>query len=151
MAGDDGGEPPDGLADELTEAMDQCFGLMAAAERQFLDILDRFAAIGGHRLDGARTIADWLCERYSLSRERANGFATVAHGLVDLPHLAQAYGAGSLSIDQLKPLVRVADERTDEYLAAEAPGWSEAQCRVVASRIRKITRDEDAETHGLDG
>jgi len=127
---------------EVVDALDQFFGLMTATERKFLEELRYLDTNELYREDGARSAADWLVERYRISRERAAGFVSVATRLPDLPNLSGAYEAGELSIDQLKPLVKVADEESDEFLALEAPGWSEQQCRVVARRLRQIDARE---------
>jgi hypothetical protein len=137
---------PDRTSADVVDALDQFFGLMAAAEQKFLEELQYLDSNELYREDGARSASDWLVERYRISRERAAGFVSVASNLPGLPNLREAYEAGDLSIDQLKPLVKVADEESDEFLAAEAPGWSEQQCRIVAGRLRRIGNGNEQET-----
>lgn len=132
---------------ELTDLLDQCYGLMVAAERRFVEGVRLFDAQGSYREDGARSMVDWLTERYSMSRMRAHGFVTVARGLGDLPELAAAYESGDVSLDQLRPIVGVADSDNEKALASEMPGWSEAQCRQVARRMRAVELAERNDVH----
>jgi len=139
-------EPPAELegrtSDDVVYALDQLFALVAGAERRIVDEVRYLDTRELYREDGARTMSDWLVERYRISREHAAGLVLLASRLPALPNLDAAHEAGDLCIDQLKPLVRVADEQTDEFLAEQAPGWSEEQCRMVARRLRTITRRE---------
>jgi hypothetical protein len=130
---------PHPTSGEIVDALDQLFGLMSAVERHFVEALRPLVDGELYLEDGARNVSEWLVERYRLSAERANGYASLAGKLADLPHLSAAYAAGQLSIDQLKPLVRVADDTSDEIFASEGPGWSERQCRTVAARVSKLS------------
>lgn len=124
-------------AAELSDVLDQCHALMAATERRFVEAAREMSRIGGYRIDGAVSMAEWLAERYSMSRSRARGIVDVATKLEQLPEMAAKYEEGELSIDQLRPLVSVADEHTDAMFADRAPGWTEAECRSTAAMYRK--------------
>jgi hypothetical protein len=85
------------------------------------------------RRDGATSITSWLAGRYGLSWGTAREWVRVAHALEGLPVIAEAYRAGRLSWDQLRPLTRFADSATDARWAEEAPErrpaalWREAR------------------------
>jgi hypothetical protein len=134
-------------AGELTDLLDQCHSLMTAAERRFVEAVRHFEAAECYRIDGARTMVDWLVERYSMSRDRAYGFVAVATGLGTLPLLETAYENGDVTLDQLRPIVKVADHDNEELLAREMPGWTEAQCREVARRLKAMRLEERNEVH----
>jgi hypothetical protein len=70
----------------------------------------------------------------------------VARALEELPVIAEAYAAGRLSWDQLRPLTRFAEAATDQTWAERAPGMRPAALWVEARRHERI-RLRDAENH----
>src|ERR671918_186662 len=68
----------------------------------------------------ATSMSSWLAARYGLGWGTARVWVRVAHALEGLPRIAQAYAAGGLSWDQLRPLTTFATPGTDARWA-EAP------------------------------
>jgi len=67
----------------------------------------------------------------------------VARALETMPAIAQAAHAGTLSWDQVKPLVEVATPATDAEWAERAPRWAPADLQRQA-RAAKVVTAEDA-------
>jgi Domain of unknown function (DUF222) len=118
---------------ECLVALDRAVGVIASASAQALGAVAEVERAGLWRRDGATSITSWLAGRYGLSWGTAREWVRVAHALEGLPVIAEAYRAGRLSWDQLRPLTRFADSATDARWAEEAPErrpaalWREAR------------------------
>jgi hypothetical protein len=96
-------------ADELTSAMDQLHALSMATWRELLAHIAEYDRAEAWRADGMASMADWLIARYGLERSTALEWVRTARALTDLPAIADAVGAGRLSVDQTRWAIRVAD------------------------------------------
>src|ERR671918_186739 len=114
---------PEGLA----EAMDRAVSRLSAASAELLRWVPKYDAQKLWRRDGATSMSSWLAARYGLGWGTARVWVRVAHALEGLPRIAQAYAAGGLSWDQLRPLTTFATPATDARWADEGshrrPAW----------------------------
>jgi hypothetical protein len=129
-------------ADELTSAMDQLHALSMATWRELLAHIAEYDRAEAWRADGMASMADWLIARYGLERSTALEWVRTARALTDLPAIADAVGAGRLSVDQTRWAIRVADPSTDDAVAADAPSRSAAELRIRA-RLAKPPKNDD--------
>ena len=103
-----------------------------------------FARTEAFRGDGALSMAAWLSDRCQLSPASARTLVVTAEKLAELPHLAEAFSAGRLTLDVLAPLVGVATSGTDAQLAQAAVHWSVRQAQELARSARGMNDAEAA-------
>lgn len=131
-------------AAELTDAARQLHGLVSATHAQLLAVI---AAVDERRCyveDGATSAAAWLVGLLGISSERAGRWVRVARELAAATPLAEAYAAGSLSFDQLRPalaLVEAELSREDRGDAAsgETPTGADDESGEDAARREEET------------
>jgi hypothetical protein len=126
--------------DEIVDAIGQLHGLHNAAHCQLMKMCVAYDARELWRQDGANSMAEWLCMRLAWSPKTARELVEVAHALKDLPAIAAAYEAGTLSFDQLRAVVKIATPETDESWATKGREMSLAQLEAWARRAREIRR-----------
>lgn len=131
-------------ADERAEAVTQLHALICATQAQLFAVLRAVVAAGDHVADGCRDLAGWLVARLGVSFATARDLADLAGALGDLPALAALLEQGSVSIDQLRPIARVATPESDAALAGELPGLSARQAEVLAARLRRVEPADEA-------
>jgi hypothetical protein len=111
----------------LAEAMDRAVSRLSAASAELLRWVPRYDEQKLWRRDGATSMSSWLAARYGMAWGTAREWVRVAHALERLPGIAEAYAAGGLSWDQLRPLTTFATPETDPRWAEEAshrrPAW----------------------------
>src|SRR5919106_2646362 len=116
-----------GESTEPIAALDRAAAEIAAASAQALRAVAEVDRRGLWRRDGATSMSSWLAARYGLGWGMARVWVRVAHALERLPRIAQAYAAGGLSWDQLRPLTTFATPETDPRRADEGshrrPAW----------------------------
>jgi hypothetical protein len=132
---------------ELTEASDQLHALICATQAQFFAMLRVLAAREAYREDGCRDLTSWLVQRYGLSGSTARGFAETATALERLPLLGDLLASGRVSLDQLRPVAKIATPETDGALAGELPGLSAAQAEALSRRTREVDPKEEADAY----
>ena len=130
---------------ELADAIGQLHALACAAQRQMLAAVAAYDSREAWREDGATSMAAWLAYRLGVSHRTGSEWGRTASALEDLPALADAFGEGRLSADQVVPLTKVATAETDEVLAAEAVGWTAARCSSFARRVRAVSDEESSD------
>jgi hypothetical protein len=120
-------------SDRLLHVMDEATAVMAAASARCLEVVARYDEGKLWKRDGATSMSSWLAGRYGLAWGTAREWVRVARALRGLPRIAEAYAAGRISWDQLRPLTRFATPETEDRWAPEAPQrrpaglWREAR------------------------
>jgi hypothetical protein len=126
--------------DELTEVAVQLACMECAVRLEMVRkvaVLDR----GGiWRADGQTCLANWVALRFGIRLRTAREIAGVSRRIENLPRLAEAFGQGRLSWDQLVPLCQLATAESDEALAEEGPQWSPEDLARMAAR-KRMTND----------
>ena len=100
------------------------------------------------RDDGMPSFAVWVATTCKTSERTARETQRIARALEELPAIAEAYGTGELSEDQLAAVTRFATPEDDARWASEAPGWSAAQLALHARRAKQRTVKDAVDAHG---
>jgi hypothetical protein len=112
--------------------------------RDFADLLvfiaehDRREA---YKVDGARSMADWISYRLGYSDREARELVAVAKALEFLPAIADTLRAGLLTPQKARWLASFATIEDDAQLANEAIGMSAAEVRGMALERLRVTRE----------
>jgi hypothetical protein len=143
-AADDGG-PADYAAcdvDEVGVALEQVVGLQSACTLQYLRLVADLDRREVWKADGQATMANWLALRFKLARSTARTHTRIAAVIDDLPAIAEAYGVGQISFDQLDALCQLADADSEQDWLREAHLCDPETLRRFVRRRR--VRDESA-------
>jgi hypothetical protein len=132
---------------ELTEAADQLQALWGVVQAQFFAVVRALESKEAYREDGCRDMTAWLVQRYGLAGSSARGYAETAACLGELPELERLLSEGRVSLDQLRPVAKVATGETDAALAEELPGLSAAQAEALCRRARAVDPDDEQAAH----
>lgn len=127
---------------EIEDAMAQAFERMSVELREILRFIVPFDRAEAWRTDGARSMADWLCFRFSISITLAREWVRAAHALEVLPAIAAAFADGLISWEKLRQLVLIATPSSDSELARYGIGWSVAEVELYVRQQRRIMREE---------
>ena len=100
-----------------------------------------------YSIDGATDMASWLVGRYGLDRHTSREWVRVGRALESLPAIADTFGEGRLSFDQVRPLTKIATVDTDCELADDSVGYSVAHLERLARRARRISDREVVDAH----
>ena len=135
-------------ADELTETIRQLHALRCAVQAALLEVVAAFDAAGHWGADGARSMAGWMTAYLGVSSRTASDEVAVAGRLRDLPEVAQAFGCGALSFDQVRAVSELATPSSQAEVLEEARGLSARALAVLARRAREVTVACDQELFG---
>ncbi|MGH2759696.1 MAG: DUF222 domain-containing protein, partial [Actinomycetota bacterium] len=122
--------------------MVQSFERMSAELREIFRYVVPFDRAEAWRVDGARSMADWLCFRFSISVRLAREWVRAAHALEELPAIAQGFAEGLICWEKLRQLVLIAAPETDVELARRGTDWSVAEVELYVRQQRRIAREE---------
>ena len=92
--------------------------------------------------DGARSLPEWVSARFGLRHSTAAQLVRVARRLEDLPLLRERFAAGSLSLDQVDSISKLATAETEEAVIAECLGLSNAALDRAARRANPPTTED---------
>jgi hypothetical protein len=128
------GEARPRSVEEVMASMDEAHRRMREASFDLLGAIGELDRAGGWD-EGDREVAlsTWISARYRVAGATAREWVRVARALRGLPAVREAYGAGRLSWDQLRPLSRFATPQSDQRWSREAPVmrphrlWTEAR------------------------
>ena len=93
-------------------------------------------------LDERGAVDDSLAATDGVSVRALREKVATARALEDLPNVAAAAHAGSLSDEQLAPTAKLADPESDREWAARAPNTAPADLEQLAREARKPSMDE---------
>jgi hypothetical protein len=128
--------------DALCTVADEHAALVRAAHARQLLVLGVLGERSVDRVDGALDLAAWITQRDAVRPGTARQAASIAARLSQLPAIASVAASGALSVDQLAPLVRLADADTDAAWAERAPGWTPAALEQAARRRERVGSTE---------
>lgn len=122
-------------------------GQIAAATARFLTLIADFDTRRGWASWQLHSCAQWLSWKAGVSLHTAREYVRVAGALTDLPLIAAAFAAGTLSYSKVRALTRVATPDTEESLlriALQSPAAHlDRLCRGLAKQTRTPTEDAD--------
>jgi uncharacterized protein DUF222/HNH endonuclease len=122
---------------------------MSSASAAMLEEIAVFDEKQQWQRDGATSMTAWLAARYGMARATTRELVRVAKALRRLPTILNAYAAGQLSFDQLKPLTRFATGDDDGRWAKKARDMSPAQLWAEARRREERSRQQALEDSKL--
>ena len=120
--------------------------IVAAHNEMCRQLADLLVFIAEHdrreawRVDGARSMADWVAYRFGYSDRYARDLVAVAKALEFLPAIADSLRAGLLTWEKVKWLASFATIEEDARLAHDAIGMSAAEVRRMALARLLVTR-----------
>jgi hypothetical protein len=141
---EEAGGPDYGVCDvdEVGVALEQVVGLQSACTLQYLRLVADLDRREVWKADGQATMANWLALRFKLARSTARTHTRIAAVIDDLPAIAEAYGVGQISFDQLDALSQLADAHSEQDWLREARLCDPETLRRFVRR-RKV-REESA-------
>jgi hypothetical protein len=126
----------------MNSNLDDAIAAMSAASVDALRLVAEVDESGAWKADGATSMSPWLAARYGLGWGTAREWVRVARALRRLPRIAEAYAAGRLSWDQLRPLTRFATPETDALWAVKGATWRPWSLHREAARHRRMEERE---------
>ncbi|MBK9178151.1 MAG: DUF222 domain-containing protein [Acidimicrobiales bacterium] len=129
-----------GTLDELADGIRRLEAAMAGLRREQLAAVAELARRCGHVVDGCAAPVDWLMMATTCSRPTARRHVDVAVALGGLPGVADAFGSGVLSFDQVAQLVRFVTPDTERAWADGAVGRSVHELEALARSLRPPSR-----------
>ncbi len=120
------------LASHLEAGMARWLALLAEYDRRD----------GWWSWHGVRSVAEWIAWRCSISPRAAREHVRVARALRELPMITGAFSRGELSYSKVRPLTRVATERTEADLIEIARHATAAQLERMLRGYERVTREE---------
>lgn len=125
------------------EAIEQLGALLCATQAELVDVITAADAERDWRVDGATGMASWLVATLHVATATAREWVRAGAALDGLPHLREAFGAGMLAWDQVRPAASFVTPATDERHAEDLQGCSAAQVEDLA-RQHKARRPDAA-------
>ncbi|MGH2791346.1 MAG: DUF222 domain-containing protein, partial [Actinomycetota bacterium] len=114
---------------QLTTGVAVMKNLAGSAQAQQLELIAELDERRIWRVDGARSMAEWVAANFGISQWAARRWIAAAHALPELPELRRALRRGQLSLDKVLELTRLATPSSEEELIR----WA---VRVSAAAIR---------------
>jgi hypothetical protein len=111
--------------------------------RRLADVVE-FDRREAWRIDGARSMVDWLSYRFDLAAHTAHEYLRVGRALEFLPALADAFEEGYISWDKLRAVIPFATPNEDVALARELPMLNTAQVLMLARHRRRLAQHHAA-------
>ena len=135
--------------DQLETEICTLAGQIAAATARFLFLLAEFDARRGWASWQLHSCAHWLSWKAGVGVHTAREYVRVAKALTELPRIAQAFAAGTLSYSKVRALTRTATPHTEESLLRIALESPAAHLDRLVRGLKKQTRTpEDVERTG---
>ena len=129
--------------DEIDEGIGHFFGVAAAGMAAACEWLSEVDRRQQFLADGARDLAEWVSARYGLRHSTAVQLVGVARRLQDLPRLREKFSEGTLSLDQVDAISRLATPESEAALIEEALGLSNAALDRAARRAHPPTVENE--------
>lgn len=95
--------------------------------------------------DGARTLPEWLSAHFGWRHATAAQLVRVARRLQDLPRLRRLFAEGSLSLDQVDSISKLATPDTEDAVIAACAGSSNAALDRAARRANPPSTADELE------
>lgn len=124
---------PDQIESELVR-LESIVGRVRGVQVQLIDHANELAL---PRMDGARSLVDWVAARLDVTRETARDLARVARG-GDVDHLA----AGEVSFDRAVVRRRLIEVGACKEMITESDRFDLAGARRLVARHRRCTAVE---------
>jgi uncharacterized protein DUF222/HNH endonuclease len=125
--------------DEVVASLDRRHERLCA---DMADLLETIAYLDQNESwgDDETSLECFLSARYGVGSGTAFEWVRVERALRDLPAIREAFAAGRISWDQLRPLTRFATPETDEQLSHEASSMRLGKLWTEARRHERVKR-----------
>jgi hypothetical protein len=127
------------LIDQITELA----GHLNAAQARWLLLIAEFDRREAWSEWGVKSCAHWLNWKCGLDLGAAREKLRVAHALEQLPRIAAAMAAGSLSYSKVRAMTRVADTSTEEYFLNVALHGTANQVEKLVRAFRRAKESQE--------
>ncbi len=131
--------------DQIEQGIGQFLSLSAAALAAACEWLMEADRGQLFLVDGARNLPEWVSARFGLRHSTAVQLVRVARRLEDLPRLREVFAEGSLSLDQVDAISKLATPDTEEVVISECLGLSNAALDRAARRANPPSTGEEGE------
>src|SRR5262245_31863706 len=111
---------------ELIDAIVVVCGSIQKAEYRLLGLIRELDQCKGWAQFGMQSCAHWLNYRVGIDLVTAREKVRVAHALVKLPRIAEAFRDGQLSYSKVRAITRVATPESEAALVETAEGMTAA-------------------------
>src|SRR5688572_20742864 len=115
------------LSDDLASLIGDLQAAESCLARAKLRAVAAYDRAEHWQADGCTDMAAWVQAWLNVSAPTARMWVEVARGLEQLPHIAEAFESGALSLEQVAQLVRFATPETDAVWASMAAGMTPVQ------------------------
>ncbi len=133
--------------DQIDEAIAHFSGLASAGLANVCRLIQVVDERQSWMTDGARNLVDWVSIHLRVRHETARQLVDVARRLVDLPELSARFADGTLSIDQVESISKIATPDTEDDAIAEALGMTNAQLDHAARRANPPSGADERSVH----
>jgi hypothetical protein len=127
------------LIDQITELA----GHLNAAQARWLALIAEFDRRAAWAEWGVKSCAHWLNWKCGLDLGAAREKLRVAHALEQLPRVAVAMAAGSLSYSKVRAMTRVADAATEAYFLNVALHGTAHQVEKLVRVFRRAKESQE--------
>ena len=127
---------------ELTTGVAVMKNLAGSVQLQQLELIAELDDRKVWRVDGAKSMAEWVSAQFGISQWAARRWIAAGHALPGLPEVRRALRGGHLSLDKVLELTRLATPDTETQLIAWATGVSAAAIRRKADLAQRDDIDE---------
>ena len=132
----------DALADDIATLA----ASIAASTNKLLAAIREFDAERGWALQGAKSMAVWLCWRTGCAIHTAREWVRCARALGGLPKIDEAMGKGAVSYSKVRAMTRVAAPENEDLLLDQAKTASGDRLEKICSAFRSVKKKIDPES-----
>jgi len=120
---------------ELRAELEQAKKDLSCVQGRIVALLGEIGHRETFKFDGCAHLGEWSASTLSMTPSHGRELAELSTKLSRLPALSNSLARGSLGVDQIKPLLKVATPENEATLANQAQGLSPKECRRFATRI----------------
>ena len=126
---------------EIEDRIVEVHRRLCATQRELLGLIAEFDRREAYKVDGARSMSDWVGYRLGVSDRTAREWTNSASALDGLPAIADAMESGEVSWDKVRWLTEFCTPDEDAAFANEAAGLSAAEVRATALHRKRLARE----------
>ena len=127
---------------QLTTGVAVMKNLAGSVQLQQLELIAELDDRKVWRVDGAKSMAEWVSAQFGISQWAARRWIAAGHAVANLPEVRRALRGGHLSLDKVLELTRLATPDTETQLIAWANRVSAAAIRRKADLAQRDDIDE---------
>ncbi|MCP4967051.1 MAG: DUF222 domain-containing protein [bacterium] len=129
--------------DELEQGLLAREHAISALRQQQAEMLRSLDAMQVHRIDGARSLQEWVRGRIDVTPQTARDLVDAARMDQGQPGIAKLVECQAISFERLVATTRLATSGADEETVADSFGFDLAGVARLRSRHRRITRSSE--------